>query len=879
MNNRLIVKFVFFLICFISFGIDLSISQEFDSTYYKLMQKYNLTEENFEVSNQKTINFKIIDADKKLISALNTDWKLLNQSQILSPIQFPEIKKITIKQNKKEIADNEIKYIIYKPDYKYKNNFYTPVKLFKEENYIAQNTLINFAFYNTKIDLEYDKVLNSINLSSIDSLGISDYYTRISKTDYSTLIYQLLDYKSILNLPDWGYLMLVQQFSDKIYSASNEANLLTWFLMLKSGYKVKIAYNSTGVFVLVGSSNTIYNLQFIDIKEERYYMREQNTENLKTYNGNYDFAEFFVNLNIDKSLNLNEITEQREINFTYKDSDYVFTFEYNKNLIDFYNDYPQSDFSIYFNSTVSSTLKQSLNNQFSKHLKNKTEKDEVDFILQFVQNGFNYKDDFELFENEKYLFPEEIFAFEYSDSEDRTILFNYLIKELLNIEVVGLNFQTHIASAVNFTENISGNYLIYNNKRFTICDPTYVNSEVGAINKKYLTNQVELIEIENEQYLANLSENIWNTLQDIGIKPYDNNQNIVFDSDENYYITGYFENSVFLNSEEIISVDKKSDFIVAKFNKLNELQWFNSFGIAGNDYGISLNIDENNFCYVTGLYSSQFTQNNTTLKVSENNEVFVAKLNYLGNIEWINKLGVDTVSFDRTFVYVSKFRKSGEFISTEIFTDSEYFSDYQINVDEDICTITGIINKFGVEESAFALGESRTIINSSSEILKNWLSEKNGLINMNYQKSVAGLFAFLKALENSGNLVAGTQATEIITQNNPNMKKNSPELYLSISNIDNLKNSGGIITFTTKDKKSITLDDIIIENDAKISLSTTKGGNTKINVISGIYFENEDKNLTLNSLKILVLTGDIVIDYDTDNSIKTKNIDSDFLKK
>lgn len=37
----------------------------------------------------------------------------------------------------------------------------------------------------------------------------------------------------------------------------------------------------------------------------------------------------------------------------------------------------------------------------------------------------------------------------------------------------------HLACAVNFTENVNGDYINLNGKRFIVTDPTYIGAPVG----------------------------------------------------------------------------------------------------------------------------------------------------------------------------------------------------------------------------------------------------------------------------------------------------------------------------------------------------------------------------------------------------------------
>jgi hypothetical protein len=47
------------------------------------------------------------------------------------------------------------------------------------------------------------------------------------------------------------------------------------------------------------------------------------------------------------------------------------------------------------------------------------------------------------------------------------------------LEVVGLDYPNHVATAVHFHSEIPGKAVTFRGKRFVICDPTYVNADAG----------------------------------------------------------------------------------------------------------------------------------------------------------------------------------------------------------------------------------------------------------------------------------------------------------------------------------------------------------------------------------------------------------------
>ena len=119
----------------------------------------------------------------------------------------------------------------------------------------------------------------------------------------------------------------------------------------------------------------------------------------------------------------------------------------------------------------------------------------VNIILRFVQTAFKYQTDDIQFGREKWLFPDETIYYPYADCEDRSILFAWMVKTLTGLDVVGLDWPGHIATAVAFNDNIPGDYLIINGRRYTICDPTYINADIGMMMDNYRGVGVRVIEI------------------------------------------------------------------------------------------------------------------------------------------------------------------------------------------------------------------------------------------------------------------------------------------------------------------------------------------------------------------------------------------------
>ena len=118
-------------------------------------------------------------------------------------------------------------------------------------------------------------------------------------------------------------------------------------------------------------------------------------------------------------------------------------------------------------------------------LETMTELEAVNFLLRLVQTSFEYKTDQDQFDREKYMMPDEIFFYQYSDCDDRSIFFATLVRDMLGLEVVGLRYSRHVAVAVHFTNIVEGDYHLSDGKRFVVADPTFINAPVGKTMTSY----------------------------------------------------------------------------------------------------------------------------------------------------------------------------------------------------------------------------------------------------------------------------------------------------------------------------------------------------------------------------------------------------------
>ena len=101
-------------------------------------------------------------------------------------------------------------------------------------------------------------------------------------------------------------------------------------------------------------------------------------------------------------------------------------------------------------------------------------------LLNWVQTGFVYEYDDKVWGHDRAFFAEETLYYPYCDCEDRSILFSRLIRDLLGLDVALIYYPGHLATAVCFDSDVSGDIMLINNRKFVVCDPTYIGAPVGA---------------------------------------------------------------------------------------------------------------------------------------------------------------------------------------------------------------------------------------------------------------------------------------------------------------------------------------------------------------------------------------------------------------
>jgi len=354
-----------------------------------------------------------------------------------------------------------------------------------------------FTFYGAKCEMPLEN-RHRFTLSGIDENKVADGWMILSSDEYLPVVAQCLDYRNKLHLCDWGYVRFVEQMTTAFFSHSrlNEARLMQMYILTQSGYKVRIARVGSKLVLLLSSKDTIYQYPYLDIRGIHYYLVDASLGQTSLYVFNREFPkeqDFSLRISKQPVLPLN-VSGPRRLQSKH-DKELTAEVSVNKNLIAFYNDYPLSDhWDIYSTASLSERAKEQLYPVLRKSVAGKNAPTAANMLLHFVQTAFKYATDDEQFGTERPLFADETLFYPYSDCEDRAILYSILVRELLGLDVVLLHYPGHVATAVCFdTDDVYGDYLQIGGKRYIVCDPTYINADIGQAMPQYKQTAANVI--------------------------------------------------------------------------------------------------------------------------------------------------------------------------------------------------------------------------------------------------------------------------------------------------------------------------------------------------------------------------------------------------
>lgn len=359
-----------------------------------------------------------------------------------------------------------------------------------------------FQFYGLDCKIRFNKT-QYFSLSSLDNESIAAQWSIMSDRIYDNTIRDCLEYRITHNLCDWAYIQFLDKLATSVLSGESEQNLLIAFMLCQTGYKIRLAKSENILYFLYASPHYLYDLPTFKIDNTFYYGYNCGATELEIFNIAFP-NEQLMSFWIPKAQQLgNKLSENRIIS-SQRYPEIKVSVNVNTDLVEFYNTYPTSvidnnfmtRWAMYANTPISSNVREKLYPQLLSFMNDDSQLESLNKLLNLVQTGFIYEYDDKVWGHDRAFFSEETLFYPYCDCEDRSILFSRLVRDLLGLDVILVFYPGHLATAVAFTENVSGDFIIYKDTKFVISDPTYIGAPVGMTMPE-MDNQITKIILLN----------------------------------------------------------------------------------------------------------------------------------------------------------------------------------------------------------------------------------------------------------------------------------------------------------------------------------------------------------------------------------------------
>lgn len=345
---------------------------------------------------------------------------------------------------------------------------------------------LTFSYLGTSLQVRKPQS-GGVTLSGTSENAVADAWERLCDTRFNNMIIDCVKLRSSLKLCDWAYLMMLQALGNSYCGANtNEATLLMAYIFSQSGYKMRLGQTGGKLQMLYASQHNVYNTPYYNCEGEKFFAMSKDAGQIQINSARYPK---------EQSLSL-WVSNEPQVSFSASPVRTLTSKRYpemsvqvseNRNLLSFFNSYPTSEvggnfmtrWAMYANTPICKESQSELYPQLRRFISGRSQLESVERLLNWVQTAFVYEYDDKVWGDDRAFFPDETLYYPYCDCEDRSILFTRLVRDLLGLKCILIYYPGHLASAVCFTDRVSGDYINVNGSRYVVCDPTYIGASVG----------------------------------------------------------------------------------------------------------------------------------------------------------------------------------------------------------------------------------------------------------------------------------------------------------------------------------------------------------------------------------------------------------------
>lgn len=365
----------------------------------------------------------------------------------------------------------------------------------------------SFSFYGTTIEVNWGDA-SKFKLKGNNEKAFAAAYRELTGSAYNQLLSGCLDIRKNYNLCDWAYYKMLEQLAQAACGkGTNEAVFLQGVLFSQSGYQMRFAYDASHrLHLLSRIKGMAYNYSYYMADGKLFFILD----------GSKSKELFICGAMFDKEQDMDlddarlpklakDMSDNRPVtsNFVKLEAQT----SVNKNIVNFFNDYPISyskevvmKWYKYGNIPMTLELKDLLYPQLKQKIRNAPKLMAANILLNWVQFGFVYALDEKVWGYDRPFFAEETLYYPYADCEDRAIFYSRLVRDLLDLDVILVYNANpgHLYTGINFEENVPGDYIMVDGRKFTIADPTYYGANVGKTMSR-MNNSTAKVLLLNKQ--------------------------------------------------------------------------------------------------------------------------------------------------------------------------------------------------------------------------------------------------------------------------------------------------------------------------------------------------------------------------------------------
>jgi hypothetical protein len=395
----------------------------------------------------------------------------------------------------------------------------------KQHSLILFLLLVTFATSNAKPVKLYGVEIDVDMNASLVSIGNEQqiFYTSFADTlrlgirAMQPLAATLKTKTQSLHFSDWLTLRFIAETASTTWKKQSEKTFAAACLLRAMGKNVSIAVIDKKWQLAVEVNTKVLFSSMMQTGGRTYVVFDMNTMKLIGKAGEaehfFDAEKFLkdhlepIDLLPDNLPDLPVKKTSRTVSWKSGTEKLSLTFSVNDNLVKYLAERPQLDVEYYFNEPVSEETRDDLIDPLRQMVdaRKLTGRAAVQFLLDFCTNAFEYKDDKYTPQGEHVCSVEETLLSRYSDCEDRSLLLSALLRGVLGLEVIGVEYPNHISLAVHLPVKEAkreGEEKIYvvrdakdkaSEKEYISTDASIFGGTLGDVNPQFTKQQPDRI--------------------------------------------------------------------------------------------------------------------------------------------------------------------------------------------------------------------------------------------------------------------------------------------------------------------------------------------------------------------------------------------------